>query len=45
LRYFFWKCFAVTGSVDAYLLYKDVVALANDSAEERPDDREEEEET
>ncbi|MBN2908532.1 YqzL family protein [Polycladomyces sp. WAk] len=43
MREFFWNCFAVTGSVDAYLLYKDAEALANDSAEETPDDRDEEE--
>ncbi|BCU82412.1 hypothetical protein JIR001_21950 [Polycladomyces abyssicola] len=45
MRHFFWNCFAVTGSVDAYLLYKDAEALANDSANEMPDGQDEGEET
>lgn len=28
LRNFSWNCFAVTGNIDAYLLYKDTETLA-----------------
>jgi hypothetical protein len=42
LRKFSWNCFRVTGSIDAYLLYKDLEALAGGVEQER--DRVEEEE-
>ncbi|MFD1425681.1 hypothetical protein JOD24_000355 [Kroppenstedtia sanguinis] len=28
MRNFSWNCFAVTGNIDAYLLYKDTETLA-----------------
>ncbi|MEW9031556.1 MAG: YqzL family protein [Planifilum fimeticola] len=38
MRNFYWNVFAVTGSIDAYLMYKEVDGDENDSADE---DREE----
>ncbi|GGE14710.1 hypothetical protein GCM10011571_15240 [Marinithermofilum abyssi] len=33
MRNFSWNCFAVTGSIDAYLLFKDAEAHSRSDAE------------
>ncbi len=43
MRNFIWSCFQVTGSIDAYLLYKDLEA--NRDTEERAKDERDEEES
>ncbi|WP_082050598.1 YqzL family protein [Risungbinella massiliensis] len=44
MRNFSWNCFRVTGSIDAYLLFKDLEALTGglDNERERVEDEEEE---
>jgi hypothetical protein len=44
LRNFSWSCFQVTGSIDAYLLYKDVEALTLDPDDKQLEDKEQNEE-
>lgn len=41
MRNFYWNVFAVTGSIDAYLMYKGVDGFVDDSGD---DDREEDDE-
>jgi hypothetical protein len=44
LRNFSWSCFQVTGSIDAYLLYKDVEALTVEQEDQQLEDVEQNEE-
>jgi hypothetical protein len=44
LRNFSWSCFQVTGSIDAYLLYKDVEALTIEQEDQQLEDVEQNEE-
>jgi hypothetical protein len=45
LRNFSWSCFQVTGSIDAYLLYKDIEALTVEQEEDQLEDVEQNKET
>ncbi|WP_083964013.1 YqzL family protein [Shimazuella kribbensis] len=44
MRNFSWSCFQVTGSIDAYLLYKDVEALTVEQEDQQLEDIEQNEE-
>ncbi|MCH5583881.1 YqzL family protein [Shimazuella sp. AN120528] len=44
MRNFSWSCFQVTGSIDAYLLYKDIEALTVEQDEEQLEDEKQKEE-
>ncbi|WP_093228908.1 YqzL family protein [Thermoflavimicrobium dichotomicum] len=41
MRNFIWSCFEVTGSIEAYLLYKDMEALERKNSQEGFDEEEE----
>jgi YqzL-like protein len=43
LRNFYWNVFAVTGSIDAYLMYKGVDEIVDDSDDEIREEQVEEE--
>jgi hypothetical protein len=43
LRNFYWNVFAVTGSIDAYLMYKEVDGIKDDSAKDREEEHDREE--
>jgi hypothetical protein len=44
VRNFSWSCFQVTGSIDAYLLYKDMEAITVKKEDEQLEDVEQNEE-
>jgi hypothetical protein len=44
VRNFSWSCFQVTGSIDAYLLYKDVEAITVKKEDDQLEDVEQNEE-
>jgi hypothetical protein len=44
LRNFSWSCFQVTGSIDAYLLFKDIEAITADQHLEQLEEVEQSEE-
>ncbi|WP_108021367.1 YqzL family protein [Melghirimyces profundicolus] len=41
MRNFSWNCFAVTGSIDAYLLFKDTEMLSEDREEKNGQEQKE----
>ena len=44
MRNFYWNVFAVTGSIDAYLMYKEVDGIKDDSADENREEEHDREE-
>ncbi|MXQ53626.1 YqzL family protein [Shimazuella alba] len=44
MRNFSWSCFQVTGSIDAYLLYKDMEAITVKKEDDQLEDVEQNEE-
>jgi hypothetical protein len=44
VRNFSWSCFQVTGSIDAYLLYKDMEAITVKKEDDQLEDVEQNEE-